>query len=281
MYANTNGTRAFTESASYRNGVTICARDGERVSSMNGFGFTADGLGAPFLDNAEVVRLLAETERQIDAAPFDGKFVGTLLLSPDCFAELMYSIISSCVADTPLIAGSSPWKDRLGEAVADKRLNIALDPLDPRVVCGARLTGDGHLTRRQDIIRGGVLEGWALSQYGAKKTGLARAGNVSGNLVIGTGDKTFDELVAGIENGLLMNRFSGGVPSRNGDFSGVAKNSFLIKNGRLADAVSETMVSGNLLDMIKDIAGIGRDAICDGSGAVPFAAFNGITVSGK
>jgi PmbA protein len=150
-----------------------------------------------------------------------------------------------------------------------------------RVVCGARVTSDGHLTRRQDIIKNGALVGWTLSQYGAKKTGLERSGNVSGNIVAGTGDKSLDELVSGIENGLLMNRFSGGYPSQNGDFTGIAKNSFLIKNGKITDAVSETMVSGNLLDMINNVAAIGREAFCDGGGALPFAAFNGITISGE
>ena len=281
LYANTNGTRVFTDSALYNHGLTICARDGERVSSMNGYGYRAANLDVPLLENNEIGRLLAETERQIDAKPFNGKFTGTLLIAPDCLGELLFSIISSCVTDTPLIAGSSPWMDKLGAAVADSRLNIAFDPLDPRVVCGARVTGDGHLTRRQDIIRDGVLAGWALSQYGAKKTGLERSGNVSGNLIVGTGEKSYDELLAGIGNGLLLNRFSGGRPSRNGDFSGVAKNSFLIKNGKIQDPVSETMISGNLLDMIKNVAAISREAVCDGGGAIPFAAFDGITISGK
>ena len=281
LYANTNGTSVYTDSASYNHGAVVCARAGDKVSSMNGFGFSESVLGAPFIDNPEVGRLLSETERQIDTSPIDGKFTGTLLLAPDCFGELLLSIIGSCVTDTALIAGSSPWIGKLGEAVADGRISFAFDPLDPRVVCGARVTGDGHLTRRQDIVKDGALAGWALSQYGAKKTGLERSGNVSGNLIVALGDKTFDKMLAGIENGLLMNRFSGGQPSRNGDFSGIAKNSFLIKDGKITDAVSETMVSGNLLDMIRNVIAIGSEAMCDGGCAVPFAAFGGITISGK
>ena len=281
LYANTNGTRAYTDAARYGHSATVCARDGERVSSMNGFGFSEEALNAPFLQSAEVRRILAETERQIDTSPVGGKFAGTVLIAPDCLGELLFSIIGNCVTDTPLIAGSSPWLGRLGEAVADARLSISLDPLDPRIVCGARVTGDGYLVRPQDIIRGGALAGWALSQYGAAKTGLARAGNVSGSLVVAAGDQTFEEILSGIEHGLLINRFSGGSPSQNGDFSGVAKNSFLISGGQIAGAVSETMVSGNLLDMIRNLSGLGREAVCDGGSAVPWAAFDGITISGK
>ena len=281
LYANTNGTRVYTNSASYNHDVTFCARDGERVSSLNGTGFTEKIPGAPFLDKAELKRLLSESERQIETTPIDGKFIGAVLMSPDCLMEMIYNIIGNCVSDTPLIAGNSPWLKKLGETVADSRLNVSFDPFDPRVTCGARVTGDGHLTRRHDIIRGGVLTGWALSQYGAKKTGLERAGNLSGNLIIAAGDQTFDEIVAGIGHGILMNRFSGGYPALNGDFSGIAKNSFLIKDGKICEAVNETMVSGNLLDMLKNITGLGSVAVSDGNGAAPFAAFGGVTISGK
>ena len=281
LYANTNGTRVFTNSASYSHNATICARDGERVSSMNGYGFAEERLGAPLLKNRELARLLSETERQIETVPLDGKFVGTLMVSPDCFGELLFYIIYNCAADSPLIAGSSPWLNELGKSVADSRINVSYDPLDPRVVCGARVTADGHLTRPHDIIRGGALTGWALSQYGAKKTGRERAGNVSGNLIVGTGDKTVEEMAAGIERGLMMNRFSGGMPAQNGDFSGIAKNSFLIRDGKIAEPVSETMVSGNLLDMLKNVAALGGEAVCDGHGAIPWAAFGGVTISGK
>ena len=280
LYANTNGTRVHTDSASYGHMCMFSAREGERVSSFNAYGFSADNIDTPFFQNNEVLRLLSETERQIVTSPVGGKFTGALVIAPDCLAELIFSIIGNCVRDMSLIAGSSPWLNKLGEAVADSGINVALDPLDPRVVCGARATADGHLTKRQEIIRDGVLTGWALSQYGARKTGLERSGNISGNLIVGTGDKTFDELVSGVEHGIFLNRFSGGTPSQNGDFTGVAKNSFLIKDGKIGDAISETMISGNLYDMIKNVAGIGSQAVCDGSSAVPYAAFNGVTVSG-
>ena len=281
LYANTNGSRVYTGSACYSHGGEVCARDGGRVSSMIGFGFRQARLDAPFLANPQVKRILAETELQIETSPVDGKFVGAILVAPDCFEDLLYSVVGNCVADTPLIAGSSPWLGKLGEAVADSRLSVSFDPLDPRVVCGARVTGDGHLTERQDVIKSGVLAGWALSQYGAKKTGLRRAGCAAGNFVVAPGAQKFHGILGGIGRGLLMNRFSGGSPSQNGDFSGVAKNSFLIRDGEFAGAVSETMVSGNLLDMLQNVAGIGDEAVCDGNAAIPWAAFNGVTISGK
>jgi len=131
------------------------------------------------------------------------------------------------------------------------------------------------------LIRDGVLQGFQLTQYGANKTGLARAKNSAENFAVTPGEKSLAEIIAGIDCGLLIGRFSGGYPSSNGDFSGVAKNSFLIKNGQIADAVSETMISGNLTQLLLEVSDISRETVTDGMHVLPWAAFKGVTISGK
>lgn len=79
----------------------------------------------------------------------------------------------------------------------------------------------------------------------------------------------------------MVGRFSGGAPGISGDFSGVAKNSFLIENGKITDAVSETMISGNLAEMLNSLVDISSDTVADGESVMPYAAFSGVTVSGK
>ena len=76
-------------------------------------------------------------------------------------------------------------------------------------------------------------------------------------------------------------RFSGGAPASSGEFSGVAKNSFLIENGKVTSALSETMISSCVPDMLKNIREISSDVLKDGNNVVPYVAFDGITVSGK
>ena len=76
-------------------------------------------------------------------------------------------------------------------------------------------------------------------------------------------------------------RFSGGSPAPSGEFSGVAKNSFLIENGKIACPLTETMISGCVPDMLKNIRDISSDALKDGSGSLPYIAFDGVTISGK
>ena len=120
-----------------------------------------------------------------------------------------------------------------------------------------------------------------ISQYVANKTGLPRAKNSSSALVMAAGDVPYADLIAGIERGILVGRFSGGNPGTSGDFSGVAKNSFLIENGKITCALSETMISGNLGELLKNVCAISKETVRDGAGELPYAAFGGVTVSGK
>ena len=76
-------------------------------------------------------------------------------------------------------------------------------------------------------------------------------------------------------------RFSGGQPASSGEFSGVAKNSFYIENGKIAYALTETMISGNAAEMLMNIKEISKDTLVDGEVSVPYVAFEGVTISGK
>jgi len=180
-----------------------------------------------------------------------------------------------------LIDGTSPWKDALNTKVASEKLNLRSVPLDDKTVVGQRFTSDGYPAENMDIIVDGVLKTFILSQYGANKTGFPRALNGGNNLEVLPGDKTLEEMISGIDRGLIVNRFSGGQPSSNGDFSGVAKNSFLIENGKVSSAVSETMISGNIIDMLNNIVAISKEQTMDGLSFMPWAEFDGVTVSGK
>ena len=115
----------------------------------------------------------------------------------------------------------------------------------------------------------------------AKKTGGKRTFADSSNLLVSPGEKSLEEIIGGIERGVYVERLSGGAPSANGDLTAVAKNSFLIENGRIGKALNETMLSFNVADAIQNVVGISRETRSDGSGDEPWIAFDGATVSGK
>ncbi len=120
-----------------------------------------------------------------------------------------------------------------------------------------------------------------LNLYTSNKTGHEHAPNSSYEIVIEGGDTALSDMIAGIKKGILVGRFSGGAPSTNGDFSGVAKNSFLIEDGKITGAVSETMINGNLADMLNNLVAVSEETVADGSSVLPYMAFGGFTISGK
>ena len=88
-------------------------------------------------------------------------------------------------------------------------------------------------------------------------------------------------MIRSTENGIILNRFSGGNPSTDGDITGVAKNSFRIENGKVTDALSEVMVSGNLAQMLLDIVQISKETVNDGMSILPYIKIKNVTISGK
>lgn len=95
------------------------------------------------------------------------------------------------------------------------------------------------------------------------------------------GDTSYEDMIKNTDRGIILGRFSGGNPSINGDFSGVAKNSFLVENGKVVGCVNEVMVSGNLADLLNNLITLSKETVANGSCVLPYAAFDHVTISGK
>ena len=281
LLMNTNGVVYSYDYGGYDISAMFSAHDGEKSSSFVGYGGDIKSPDHKLIDFGMMRTLLAESERQIDTKPVNGKFVGKLIITPACLDSILMIIFRNFISDTTLIDGTSLWKDKLGKQVASDKLSVSTVPLDEHVVCGERFTTEGYRSENMDIISDGVLKSFILSQYGAKKTGFSRAKNLSYNLSVRPGSAPHEDIIKSIDRGILLNRFSGGRPGTNGDFSGVAKNSFLIENGKVTGAISETMMSGNLAEMLNNVIAVSADTVCDGVSILPWIAFDGITISGK
>ncbi len=281
VYANTNGVLFPEHYGQYEVSLMFSAHDGELSSSFFGSGVITDSLDKPFIECGSVEKDLSDIEKQIVTKPLSEKFEGIMVLTPACLSEFLYYALGSFADGSSLLEGTSPWKDKLGQRVADERISISSSPLDNRIVCGERVTDDGYASENYDIIKNGVLSSFMLSQYVANKTGNKRSLNSANSMIMDNGEKSLDDIISSIKKGIIVGRFSGGQPSSNGDFSGVAKNSFLIEDGKITDALSETMISGNLEAMLNNVYEISENTVTDGMSVLPYASFDGITVSGK
>ena len=281
VYRNTSGTVFRSLRGAYSVDLMYSAHDGEESTSFFSTGASVVDLDRPFIELASIEKDLSDVEAGLGATALEGKFEGVILMPPGCLGSFIGDICDNFVSDMALLDGTSIWKDSLGQAVADSRITIRVDPLDEAVICGERYTSEGFVSEPYYFIKDGVLESFMLSLYAANKTGRERAKNSSFSLMMVPGEEELSSIISRIGRGLLVGRFSGGEPGASGDFSGVAKNSFLIEDGKIAGPVSEVMISGNLADMLKNVHGISREVVSDGGGVLPYVSFDGITISGK
>ena len=281
IYRNSNGTCAGSESGCYDLSVEFSAGDGEKNTGLYyAFLQTAD-LDKPFIEGGDLRRKFDAIQRQIDPSPLSGKFEGTAVFTPGCLLDFVGMLLDNYTGSGVVLDGTSQWLDKVGEKVADERITIGFDPFDPRIVCGERLTGDGYLSEPVNVIENGVLKTHMLSLYAANKTGRPVLKNSGSDLIMKPGQQSLEEILSGIEKGLLIGGFSGGQPGANGEFSGVAKNSFLIEHGRVTRAVTETMINGNLGEMLQHVRGVSSETDDPGVYSLPYLAVDGIVISGK
>ena len=203
-----------------------------------------------------------------------------MVIAPLCVSDFLNMIKGIALEDGPLISGTSVLKDKIGEVISSPQLSWYSTPRHSELAGSYALTTDGFVAKDVTILENGVLKNLLLTQYGAKKTNRERAGSYGVTMVVEGGKTPFNELIKGVKRGILLSRFSGGSPGANGEFAGVAKNSFYIEDGEIKFPITETMVSGNLFETLNHIEAISQERVNFGSELMPWIHAKGITISG-
>ncbi len=278
VFQNSNGVEFTTKEGMYGFSNMFTAKEGKDTSSFNGMGISALNLNTPFIESGSAKRLLKQSTEQVRTKPVSEKFTGEIVVTPDCLSDFL-GFITGDISDGKIISKTSIYKEKLNQQITDPRFTLHARPVSDEITDGYFITDDGYVAENNTIIDNGVLKTHLLSLYGANKTGGKRAVNGGGAFVVDAGEKPKDEIIRNIKKGILLERFSGGRPSADGEFSGVAKNSYYIENGELKYPISETMISGNIQEMFSNIGEISSDRIDFGYCIFPWISFKGVTVS--
>ncbi|MBQ7058703.1 MAG: TldD/PmbA family protein [Firmicutes bacterium] len=281
IYANSNGTEFETFDGAYHVEIEFAGFEGERTTGLSYTGIATYDLETPLIEQGDIEIQLSDAEKALNQAGFDGKFEGTVVFTPGCLGFFLYMLSYNYLSPSVIMDGTSRWLDKVGEKVASEKITIELKAQDERLVELDAYTDDGYRAENVKVIKNGVLMTHLLDLYAAGKTGRNVTKNSSMNVVMEPGEISLEEIIASVSRGLIVGGFSGGEPGANGEFSGVAKNAFYIENGKIAGAVSETMINGNLEDVFRNVTAISKEIICDGSMALPYMASSGIVISGK
>lgn len=251
------------------------AREGNRVSSFNYAGGDGHGFdGRPAEAWFGIGDMMRDVSQQVDTEALGGKFVGDVLFTPAAVADLLGWLLGQ-LGDAQLISGSSLYREHVGDAIASPLLNLASRFEAPGVL---PFSGDACFTPPVQVLREGRLQTLLPSLYGSRKTGLPHV-PVAGGWELAAGDTPRSTMVGQVARGAIVGRLSMGVPAANGDFSGVIKNSFRIDGGVVGPALSETMISGNMARMLKDVLAVSRERLDTGSTALPWLRIGGLHFS--
>jgi PmbA protein len=176
--------------------------------------------------------------------------------------------------------------DSLGTAVLPDHVDIREDPNQPRGKGSAPFDDEGVLTRPRDVVKGGVVQGYFLSTYSARKLGMRTTGHAGGsqNLTLTSrltqsGD-TLDAMLKKLDRGLFVIELMGqGVNYVTGDYSRGAAG-FWVENGRMQYPVHEITIAGNLREMLKRIVAVGSDAYTMGSKTIGSVLIERMKIAG-
>ncbi len=278
---NTNGVSFGVTKGLYGFTVMFVGKAGRKTSSFNVASFLSRSLDRDLLAYGSVDRLLRESSEQVDAIPLRGTFVGDVILTPEAFDDFLGMYFGTFLTDGALISGVSRLADKLGELVTAPCLTVHDLPRSPQLADNVFLTPDAFLAQNHTIIDRGVLKTFLLTLYGSRKTGRSRAPNLGTSLVVEGGDSSLEAMISHVDRGILLGRFSGGVPGESGEFSGVAKNSYYVEGGRIRHPVTQTMVSSNLVDLFAGIRAVSAERVDSGASLLPWVACSGVTISAQ
>jgi PmbA protein len=217
----------------------------------------------------------------------------TLVLEPRMAATLI-GVVAGTLNGESVLKGTSPFADRVGEQIASPLLTLVDDPTDPRSLGADSHDGEGLATRRIPLIEGGVLQGFLHNTATGRRAGVSStASAVRGYrstpgvgaqaLQVAPGAGALDDLVAGVDRGVLVQSMSGlhsGVNPVSGDFS-VGVEGLMVRDGEGSEPIREATVASTLQRLLLDVSAVGGEVewTPGGTGAVALV-IPGVTLSG-
>ena len=190
----------------------------------------------------------------------------TPVIYPAKLARGLIGHAISAVRGGALYRRASFLLDCIDETVFAPHLSLQERPLLLRALGSAAFDSEGVATQERDLVSDGVLKGYVLASYYARKLGLESTGNAGGahNLLVSNTGHSYADLVEQMGTGFIVTEFMGqGVNLINGDYSRGAAG-FWVENGEIAFPVHEVTLGGNLRDIYKGMVAIATDVDCRG-----------------
>jgi PmbA protein len=264
IYGNSHGFVGGYPTTRHSLSCAVIAQQGDEM--QRDYWYDSSRLPAELAEPAAIGRRAAERT----LARLDGRQLGTrecpVLFRADVAPSLLRSLFGA-IRGHAVYRKSTFLLDQVGEQIFPDWVRISEDPLLPRGQASAPFDNEGVATGYRDLVADGVLQGYLLDSYSARKLGLQSTASAGGvrNAGIASSGQSFDELLREMDHGVVVTELMGqGTNPVTGDYSRGAAG-FWVENGEMQYPVDEITVAGNLKDMFRQLLAVGSDNDIPGS----------------
>jgi len=224
---------------------------------------------------AEVKHITGEVIQQLELARNTATVPSQrlpVIFTPRGVASALVAPLMSAFNGKTVLQGASPIGNKRGEMVFDEKLSLWDDPTIAYSPGSRPCDDEGVASQRTPLIEAGTVAGFLYDLKTAAQAGTESTGNgqrSGGGLpapspsafVIAPGDTTFDQMVSSVRQGLVIEELMGATQGNilGGDFSGNVLLGYKIENGKIVGRVKNTMVSGNIYQVLKNIVAVGSE----------------------
>ena len=280
VYANSNSFAGGYRGS--RHGVS-CAVIAEQDGAMQRDYWYSTSRSAEELEAPETVgrRAGERAVRRLGGRKIDTRQTPVVFDAPVAAGLIGHFV--GAVSGGSLYRRASFLLDSMGQSVFAPLVQIREEPHLARGLASAPFDDEGVATKPRDVVKDGVVCGYFLGSYSARKLNLQSTGNAGGNhnLLVSPGEQDLRGLLRQMDTGLLITELMGqGLNPVTGDYSRGAVG-FWVEGGEVQFPVEEITVAGNLKQMFRDIVAIGNDLEKRGSKQVGSILIGNMTLAGN
>ena len=290
--ANSNGVAGFDRGTIIECSLAVVAKEGKMVTPVcfefnaeRGYNVDPEWVGKEAaclaVSALKTKRIKTETTK--------------LILTQFALQSLLYFTLINAVKADNVQRNQSPFQGRIGEKVASETVTICDDGLFQGGLRTWAFDGEGVPHQKTTLVEKGVLRNFLYDNYAAKKEDKESTGNASRagylstpnieatNFHIKSGNKTADELLSEVDDGLIIYYLQGAHSSNpvSGEFSVVATPAWKIRKGEIAHSTRGVMLAGNIFEVLKNISVIANNERKIGQLVSPWILVENVKVIGK
>ena len=281
VYGNSNGFLAGYPSTNHSLSCALVAQEGEQMHRDYWYSIARNA--AALETPASIGRRAAQRAlRRLGARRLSTRRA-PILFAPE-LARGVFGHFTGAIRGTSQYRRSSFLLGAAGSPVMPSYLSIVERPHLLQGLASSPFDAEGVTTRDRELVNGGVLQGYVLGSYSARKLGLQTTGNAGGihNLIVNSAQSgSFEQLLQRMDNGLYVTELMGqGVNGVTGDYSRGASG-FWVEHGAIAFPVHELTIAGNLREMLQQIVAVGSDVDVQGAIHTGSLLLESMTIAGE